>query len=46
MTMSCLAIAGVPYNKWLKFMLPLLALWWVAAFVFLTYATVTGFGPF
>lgn len=46
MTMSCLAIAGVPYGKWLKFILPLIAIWWVVAFVFLTYATMTGFGPF
>ena len=42
MTMSCLAMAGVPYGKWLKFVLPLLALWWVVAFVFLTYATTSG----
>ena len=46
MTMSCLAMAGVPYGKWLKFVLPLLALWWVVAFVFLTYATTSGYGPF
>ena len=46
MTVSCLAIAGVPLKKWWKFILPLFALWWVAAFVFLTFATVTGYGPF
>lgn len=46
MTMSCLAIAGVPYGKWVKFILPLLACWWVVAFIFLTYATVSGYGPF
>ena len=46
MTVSCLAIADVPLKKWWKFILPLFALWWVAAFVFLTFATVTGYGPF
>lgn len=45
MTMACLATAGVPLNKWLKFILPLLAIWWIVAFVFLSYATATGFGP-
>ena len=46
MTVSCLAIAGVPLKKWWKFILPLFALWWVVAFGFLTFATLTGYGPF
>ena len=46
MTVSCLAIAGVPLKKWWKFILPLFALWVLTAFVFLTYATVTSYGPF
>lgn len=46
MTMSVLSIAGVPYSKWIKFVLPLLAIWWIVAFLFLTYATITGLGPF
>lgn len=46
MTMACLATAGVPLTKWWKHILPLLAIWWIVAFVFLSYATVTGFGPF
>jgi len=46
MTMSCLALAAVPYKKWLKFILPLIGLWWIVAFCFLTYATSVGIGPF
>lgn len=46
MTMSCLAIAGVPLNKWWKFILPLVAVWWFVAFGFLIYAMLTGYGPF
>lgn len=46
MTVSCLAIAGVPLKKWWKFILPLFALWVLIAFAFLTYATVQGYGPF
>jgi len=46
MTISCLTIAGVPLKKWWKFVLPLVALWWIVAFGFLTYATMIGYGPF
>lgn len=46
MTMSCLALAAVPYKKWLRFILPLIGIWWVVSFCFLTYATITGIGPF
>lgn len=46
MTVSCLAIAGVPLKKWWKFVLPLFAIWVLVAFCFLTYATATGYGPF
>ena len=46
MTVSCLTIAGVPIKKWWRFVLPLFALWVAVAFGFLTFATVTGFGPF
>lgn len=44
-TMSYLAMANVPYKKWLRFVLPLLAMWWVVAFCFLTYATAIKLGP-
>lgn len=46
MTMSCLALAAVPYKKWLKFVIPLIGIWWIVAFCFLTYATAVGIGPF
>lgn len=46
MTMSCLALAAVPYKKWFKFIIPLIGLWWIVAFCFLMYATMTGIGPF
>ena len=44
-TMSYLAMAGVPYKKWARFVLPLIAMWWVVAFCFLTYATAIKLGP-
>lgn len=44
-TMSYLAMSGVPYKKWLRFVLPLVAVWWVIAFCFLTYATAINLGP-
>lgn len=45
MTMSCLALAAVPYKKWFRFIIPLIGLWWIVAFCFLTYATAIGIGP-
>ena len=44
--MAALAMSKIPYGKWLKFFLPLFFLWWLVAFAFLIYATVTGYGPF
>ncbi len=44
-TMSYLAMANVPYKKWVRFVLPLLAVWWLVAFCFLTYATAINLGP-
>ena len=41
-----LAICRVPFSKWVKFLLPLFAIWWVVAFIFLILAPVTGCGPF
>lgn len=46
MTMSCLALAAVPYKRWFRFIIPLIAIWWVVAFCFLMYATAVGIGPF
>lgn len=44
-TMSYLAMANVPYKKWVRFILPLIAVWWIVAFCFLTYATAIKLGP-
>ena len=44
-TMSYLAMANVPYKKWLRFILPLIGVWWIISFCFLTYATAIHLGP-
>ena len=44
-TMSYLAMANVPYKKWAHFVLPLIGMWWIVAFCFLTYATAIKLGP-
>lgn len=44
-TMSYLAMANVPYKKWAHFILPLIGMWWIVAFCFLTYATAIHLGP-
>ena len=44
-TMSYLAMAGVPYKKWARFVLPLIGMWWIVALCFLTYATAIKLGP-
>ncbi len=44
--MATLAIAGVPYTKWLKFMVPLLAAWLAVGAVFLLIAQAIQWGPF
>ena len=44
--LAALAICKVPFSKWIKFLLPLFAIWWGIALVFLIYATQIGYGPF
>lgn len=44
--MAALAMGKIPYSKWFKYLMPMFFLWWIVAFVFLIYATVTGYGPF
>lgn len=44
--MACIANAGVPFKKWVKFYLPLLIIWTVEASIFIIIAQVIGFGPF
>ncbi len=43
--LAALAICRVPFGKWLKFLLPIFIIWWIIAFIFLIFATKTGFGP-
>lgn len=40
------AMARIPYGKWLKWLLPLFAMWWVVAFIFMAIAVQIGYGPF
>ncbi|MCG1008471.1 YfcC family protein [Salinicoccus sp. ID82-1] len=44
--MASIAVAGVSWVKWLKFMLPLLGVWIVVGILFLTIAVYINLGPF
>lgn len=44
--MATLGLAKVPYEKWLKFVLPLFAIWMCAGAVFLVIAQAIQWGPF
>lgn len=44
--MATLAIAELPWQKWMRFQVPLYALWFVVACVFLIVAQAIQFGPF
>lgn len=44
--MSYLAIADIPYNKWLKFFMPLVGIVVVFSCVIVTFCTVINLGPF
>ena len=44
--MACLAIAKVPYVKWVKFVFPLLLIWIVLGGVFVAAAVWMDYGPF
>ncbi|MFD1425887.1 YfcC family protein [Kroppenstedtia sanguinis] len=44
--MSILAISGISYGKWLRFILPLLAIWAVLDIVFLIIGISIGWGPY
>ena len=37
---------GIPFKKWMKYLAPLFAIWWIIAFVFLAIAVSIGYGPF
>ena len=44
--MASLAIAGIPYTKWFKWMLPLFLIWVVIAIITLIIAVLINWGPF
>lgn len=44
--MAALAMGKIGYGKWVKFFLPLIAMWWVIAFAFLIFAVKIRYGPF
>lgn len=44
--MAGLALAGIPYQKWIKWILPLAIIWWVAGGVFVVIADAINYGPF
>ena len=43
---ASLGVAGIPFNKWFKFALPVVAVELVICVVFIAFAAVTGYGPF
>ncbi|WP_269411517.1 YfcC family protein [Lentibacillus daqui] len=44
--MACLAIAKVPFGKWMKFAFPLLIMWIIAGAIFVAIAVLTNYGPY
>lgn len=44
--MATLAVADVPWQKWMKFQIPLFLIWFVTACVFLLGCQTFGYGPF
>lgn len=45
-TMAVLSMAGVPYNKWIRFVGPLMVVWFILATMFLVIAHAIRWGPF
>jgi uncharacterized ion transporter superfamily protein YfcC len=44
--MAGLALAGIPYQKWIKWIMPLAAIWWIAGGIFVVIADAINYGPF
>lgn len=44
--MAGLALAGIPYQKWIKWIFPLAIIWWVAGAIFVVIAHLINYGPF
>ncbi|GIO24117.1 YfcC family protein [Oceanobacillus sp. J11TS1] len=43
--MANLAIAGIPWTKWLKFAMPLVGIWYVIGIIFIVIAVLINWGP-
>ncbi|WP_080871992.1 YfcC family protein [Oceanobacillus timonensis] len=43
--MANLAIAGIPWTKWLKFALPLVGIWYVIGIIFIMITVLINWGP-
>ncbi|HML37705.1 MAG TPA: AbgT family transporter [Bacillota bacterium] len=44
--MAGLALAGIPYQKWIKWIIPLACIWWIAGGIFVVIADAIHYGPF
>ncbi len=44
--MAYLSIANIPYNKWVRFVYPLIFAWVIAGCTFIIFANATNYGPF
>jgi uncharacterized ion transporter superfamily protein YfcC len=44
--MANLALAKIPYNKWVKFIWPLIVIWTLLGAIFVVYASMINYGPF
>ncbi|GGP10310.1 YfcC family protein [Oceanobacillus neutriphilus] len=43
--MANLAIAGIPWTKWLKFALPLVGIWYIIGIIFIVITVLINWGP-
>ena len=44
--MANLGTANITYDKWVKYITPLMVLWFIAGAIFMVVATVINYGPF
>ncbi len=44
--MANLLVAKIPYEKWVKFIWPLIVMWTLLGVLFVVYASLTNYGPF
>jgi uncharacterized ion transporter superfamily protein YfcC len=43
--MANLAIAGIPWTRWIKFAIPLVIIWYILGMIFITIAVLMNWGP-